>query len=430
MPATLPFDVVIGLDRSDRKADVYIIAAATGETIKDCIPTSPEVLSLWVDFLRQRFPQAQIAICLEQPASNLMAFFCQFNFITLYPINPLTLQKFREAFVTSRAKDDALDARFLADLLLSHHDKLTAWLPEDPETMLLQQLVVHRRTIVNERVSLTNRLQALLKQYFPQALHLCGEDLWRPLATDFLLKWPTLQSVKGARVGTLKKFYYTHGSRSQTLIESRLNLIADAIPLTNNSALLNSYSLRIKLVVQEIKLVQKTITNYEAEIATVFKRHPDRDIFQSLPGAGKTLAPRLLSSVGTQREKFPTVQSLLTFSAIAPVTKRSGNKSHVHRRYLCSKFLRQSFHEFAKESVMHCRWAAAYYKQQDSKGVAYNTIIRGLAYKWIRIIWRCWRSRTPYDNARYEAALKRSSSPLAAMLHTVETPCKLDEEKQ
>ncbi len=80
--------------------------------------------------------------------------------------------------------------------------------------------------MVDERTALTNRLQALLKQYFPQALDLCGEELWRPLATAFLLKWPTLQAVQKAKPATLKVFYHLQGSRSPTLIARRLERLA------------------------------------------------------------------------------------------------------------------------------------------------------------------------------------------------------------
>ena len=159
-------------------------------------------------------------MCLEQPAVHLIAFLEGYEWITLYPINPITLQKFREAFVTSRAKDDAKDAFYLAELLLTHHAQLKVWAPQDSATRAVQQLVFHRRAVVDERTGLTNRLIALLKQYFPQALGLCGEDLWRPLATRFLLKWSSLQAVQKAKPATLKQFYYlqrqpqrqTHGT--------------------------------------------------------------------------------------------------------------------------------------------------------------------------------------------------------------------------
>ncbi len=202
-------------------------------------------------------------------------------------INPITLQKFREAFVTSRAKDDAKDAQYLAELLLTHHGQLKVWTPEDSVTRAVQQGVFHRRAVVDERTGLTNRLIALLKQYFPQALGLCGEDLWRPLATRFLLKWPSLQAVQKAKSDTLKAFYYLNGSRSAKLLEQRLALIEKAVPVADEIALIESFALRVQLICRQLQLVQQTLTRYEQEMAAAYATHPDHAIFASLPGAGR-----------------------------------------------------------------------------------------------------------------------------------------------
>lgn len=415
-----PFDLVIGLDRSDRKADLTLIHTATSESVKQTIATSPESLHTWLAQLRQQHPASRIAICLEQPAANLILFLETYSWITLYAINPITLQKFRETFVTSRAKDDAMDSHYLAQLLLTHHDKLKPWLPDDSQTRQLQQLVSHRRAVVDQRTGLSNRLIALLKQYFPQALDLCGEDLWRPLATAFLLKWPTLQMLQKARPQAIRQFYYLHGSRSQKLIEERLQIVEKAVALTDEPAVLNSHTLRVELICRELQLVQKTLHQFDEQIATLFAQHPDRDIFQSFPGAGPTLAPRLCATLGSQRDRYPQARSLSSFSGIAPVTKQSGGKHHVHRRYRCPVFCKQTFHEYAKESILHSRWAAAYYWQQRDKGCGHHTAVRALAYKWQRVIWKCWQTRSLYNERIYEAALRRTGSALVARLDHIE----------
>lgn len=417
---THPFDVVIGLDRSDRKADLHLIHTASGQTRSQTIATAPEALHDWLRELRQQHPQARVALCLEQPAASLILFLETYAWITLYAINPITLQKFREAFVTSRAKDDGKDAQYLAELLCTHHDKLKAWQPDDAQTRLLQQLVSHRRAVVDERTGLTNRLAALLKQYFPQALALCGEDLWRPLATAFLLKWPTLQSVQKAKTATVKQFYHRQGSRSQKLIDQRLETIARAVVLTDEPAVLESHALRVQLIGRQLQDLQRTLAEFDQRLAEVFRAHPDHEIFRSLPGAGTVLAPRLLASMGSERERYADASSLSNFSGIAPVTKQSGGKHHVHRRYRCPVFMKQSFHEYAGESILHSRWAAAHYWQQRDKGAGHQAAVRSLAFKWQRVIWKCWQTRTPYDDARYEAALRKSGSPLVALLDRIE----------
>lgn len=194
------YDLVIGLDRSDQKADLCLRDTHSGQRRHVVIDTSPEALREWLGALRQQHPAARVGLCLEPPAGHLIPFLETYDWITLHPIHPITLQKYREAFVTSRAKDDTKDAEYLADLLLTHQAQLPVWAPQDSATRAVQQLVLHRRAVVEERTGLTNRLIALLKQYYPQALALCGEDLWRPLATAFLLRWPSLGAVQKAKV--------------------------------------------------------------------------------------------------------------------------------------------------------------------------------------------------------------------------------------
>jgi len=416
-----PYDLIIGLDRSDKKADLCLITTATGQRQNRVIDTAPEALWEWLAQLRQQHPDARVGLCLEQPAVHLISFLEAYEWITLHPINPLTLQKYREAFITSRAKDDTKDADYLADLLLHHHAKLPAWAPEDAPTRALQQLVFHRRAVVDERTALTNRLIALLKQYFPQALNLCGEDLWRPLATHFLLKWPSLQAVQKAKPAALKTFYHLQGSRSQTLIEQRLALIAQAVPVTDERGIIGSFVLRVQLICRQLQLTQKTVTNFDQQIAQAYGEHPDREIFASLPGAGPVLGARLLTSLGSQRERFAgSAAQLQRYTGVAPVTKKSGGSCYIHRRYLCPKFHRQSFHEYAKESILWSRWSAAYYLQQRTKGSSHHTAVRALAFKWQRIIWRCWQDRRPYDETIYEASLKQHGSPIVTLFDRVE----------
>ena len=416
-----PYDLVIGLDRSDKKADLCFIDTHTGQRRTEIIATTPEALWEWLLALRQQHPQARVGLCLEQPAVHLISFLEAYNWITLHPINPITLQKYREAFVTSRAKDDTKDADYLADLLLTHHAKLPVWSPEDSATRAVQQLVFHRRAVVDERTGLSNRLIALLKSYFPQALVLCGEDLWRPLATAFLLKWPSLQAAQKTKPATVSQFYYLHGSRSAKLLAQRLALLEKAVPVTDETAVIESFVLRVQLVCRQLQLVQRSVTEFDRQIAAAYAAHPDRLIFASLPGAGAVLGTRLLATMGSQRERFAdSATQLQRYTGIAPVTKRSGGSCYIHRRYLCPKFHRQSFHEYAKESILWSRWAAAYYLQQRNKGNPHHTAVRALAFKWQRIIWRCWQDHKPYDEPKYEAALRQHGSPLVPLFDRVE----------
>lgn len=93
-------------------------------------------------------------------------------------------------------------------------------------------------------------------------------------------------------------------------------------------------------------------------------------------------------------------------AGIAPVTVRSGHRWSVYWRWAAPTFLRQTFHEFARQSIRWSPWARAYFALQRARGKKLHAALRALAFKWIRILWRCWQDRTPYDEARYTRALQ------------------------
>ena len=141
-------------------------------------------------------------------------------------------------------------------------------------------------------------------------------------------------------------------------------------------------------------------------------RQPDYQLFDDLPGAGPTFAPRLLVAFGEHRDRFPTASSLQKSSGIAPVMERSGNRAWVHWRYSCSKFVRQTFVEWAAQTIPRSFWAKAFYESHRARGARHQAALRALAFKWIRILHRCWLDRVPYDESRYLMALRKRGAPL------------------
>jgi hypothetical protein len=140
--------------------------------------------------------------------------------------------------------------------------------------------------------------------------------------------------------------------------------------------------------------------------------HPDFALFASFPGAGPALAPRLLAAFGSDRNRFRTAAEVQTFSGIAPVVSQSGQSKWIHFRWACPKFLRQSFHEYAGVSIQFCDWARAFYDKQRGKGKGHHAAVRSLAFKWIRILFACWRDRTPYNERRHTESLAARSALL------------------
>jgi transposase len=409
------FGAYIGIDWADQKHVISLGSAGSNRVERSELEHKAEALAAWLSGLQQRFPRQRVAVALEQSRGALVYALMGYDFLVLYPVNPKSLAKYREAFYPSGAKDDPTDGDLLLELVAMHRDRLRAWEPDDELTRTITLLVQHRRDLVATQTALTNQLTSLLKLYYPQALAWAGE-LGSKQACDFLQHWPTLVEVQSISPVKLRKFYIAHGCRKAEVIDQRLKEIKVAQPLTRDVAVITASMEMVKAIIGQLRQAIESITRMEKQIAELFRQHEDHDLFSSFPGAGPALAPRLMSAMGTDRGRFGAASEVQCLSGIAPVLERSGKSSWVHHRWACPKFVRQSFHEFARQSIRQSAWARAFYDQQRQRGNGHHAAVRSLAYRWIRIIYRCWQMRVPYCEETYCRALIRRQSPLAPVL--------------
>lgn len=413
---TADYATLVALDWGDRE---HAFALSVGEQIETGeIPANPESLHAWLGALGRRFASRPVALAIEGGRHAVTHALVDYPWLTIYPIHPATSERFRKAFIPSGAKDDAPDALVLLRVLTQHREQLRALRLDTAATRELAALNELRRGAVGRRTQLSCELRSTLKTVFPQALELCGDDLWTPLALDFLERWPELAALQRAQPATLRAFYIEHNSRRSDVIARRLARIAAAKPLTTDRAVLEPAILHIRLLAAVLRPVQAHIEQIEARLAECFAEHPEADFYAALPGAGPVLAPRLLAAFGTDRERYPDAASLQKYGGVAPVREKSGRQVWTHWRWNAPCFLRQTFVEWAGQTVPTCAWAKAYYRQQERAGKRHQAILRALAFKWIRILWRCWHDRVPYDEARYLAALSQRKSPLASQLQS------------
>ncbi|HEV2829861.1 MAG TPA: IS110 family transposase, partial [Pyrinomonadaceae bacterium] len=398
------YAALIAIDWADQKHDISLCDQSTGQREQTIVKHTPAALQEWALGLRQRFAGQPLAVCLEQSRGPLIYALLQYDFLVLYPINPATLAKYRQAFSTALGKDDPTDADYLLDLLAQHRERLRVWRPDDEKTRTLRLLVEQRRRLINDRTRVSNRLTALLKGYFPQVLD-WFDDIRTLIVCDFLQRWPSLALLQRARPATLTKFWRSHHSTSNATNQRRLAEIKTAVPLTTDAAVLNASLLQLKVLGAQMKTLIAAIAEYDRHIEALCRTHDDYELFASLPGAGPVYAARLTAALGSDRSRWTTADELLRFSGIAPVIERSGKQHWTRWRYFCPKFFRQSFHEYAAESIQHSFWARAYYLMQRAKGKDHHAAVRALAFKWIRVIWKCWQTRTPYNEVIYLESL-------------------------
>lgn len=410
----MSYAVFIGLDRGDRLIDWVELDDAGVLSGRGQLQNRPERLTEWVLALLARFPEQKIAIALEQPAAALLHFFRAFAEIDVFALNPGSVAAYRLSFKPSRAKSDALDAEIIARFLRDRHNDLRAFSADTPLTRRIAALVNHRRGLVDHRTKLTNELIALLKIYYPQALELTSEHIYASLAVAFLRKWPTFQSLRRARPETIRTFYREHGCVRRSALDKRLAIIAESVPLTDDETALYTGTLFMRTLLDQIETLQRSIERMETELIQAYGEHPDAFIFESLPRSGQIHCARLLAAFGTDRERFPTAHSILCYSGIAPILHSTGNRPNplTLRRRACPVFVKQSFHEWAAQSIASSVWAKAFYEQQRAKGKKHHIAVRALAFKWIRIIHRMWTDRTRYNEQAYLDVLRKKGSSL------------------
>jgi transposase len=148
------------------------------------------------------------------------------------------------------------------------------------------------------------------------------------------------------------------------------------MPAIRDRAVIEAKRAVVQVLAQLLRTLLEGIAILDRRIAEAAEAHPDFFIFQSLPGAGAALAPRLLAALGSQRDRYASAEEVQKYSGIAPVTERSGKKKWVHFRWASPKFLRQSFHEWAGHSIAQSVWAHAYYQQQRKRGKDHHAVVR------------------------------------------------------
>lgn len=409
------FAAFIGLDWGDQKHAVCL--SAGGQHLAADLAQQAEDVEAWAADLRQKFGGRRIAVCLEQSRGALLYALLKYDFLVLFPINPKQLASYREAFVPCGPKDDPTDAELLCLFVEQHHARLRAWRPDDPSTRTLRMLSEDRRRWVDERTALRNRLRQRLKEYFPLALELAGQNVDTEWFLQLLKKYPSHAELQRANPKTLAKLFPKRSRVADDAgADARLTLVRSSPPLVTDQAVVLAHRLDVLWIVRMISQLNDTVAEYDREIARHMAQHCDAELFQSFPAAGAALAPRLAAAFGTDRERFSSAQEMQQLSGIAPVLKRSGKSCLVMRRLACPHFMHQTFHEYADHSRKKSAWAGAYYRLLRARGMGHHSALRSLAFKWLRIMYRCWQNRTPYDEARHLRQLRLRQSPLLAYL--------------
>ena len=394
----------IGLDWGSEKHAWILEPASGAKRERGVVANTPEAIADWAADLHDRFGGLPVAVALEQKRGSVVNLLLPYAHLVLLPVPASMSASYRKTFVPSGAKDDPSDAAWILDLLLRHRDRLRRLEPDDAQTRLLLMLVEDRRQLVDDKTRLALRLQDCLKQYFPQLVRWFNVDT--PLVADLVQRWPDLQHLQRCHDGTLRKFFRQHHCH-ENLTDERIAAIRTAVVATEDPAVLEAGATKARNLSALLTALRDQIKQLERRRDQLVANHPDTPIFASFPGAGDATVPRLIAAFGTRRERYQSAFEVECDSGIAPVHIRSGKIDRISMRHACQAFTRQTFHEFAGQSIPQCEWAKDFYQAHCDKPSKHHAAVRALAFKWIRILFRCWKDGKPYDEQLYLASQRR-----------------------
>jgi transposase len=389
---------VVGLDPAGR--------VVLDQSIEDTAEGWAALKQAMVDRVGTDLSQVAVAVetCNGPAVERLLAMGCR-----VYPLNPKAAQRYRERKSASGAKTDRLDAWSFGDALRTDGHGWKALAPEDPLTQELRLLCRDEVALIQQRTALVLQLKAALHEYYPAALE--AFDTWTsPSAWAFVEAFPTPARLVAAGKRRREKFLHTHRLTHPDWYQRRLEVFARADQFCGTPAVTSAKSRLALAVVAQLKALEKHLSEYRKAIEALFAQHPDRDIFGSLPGAGDKTAPRLAAEVGSVRERFEDAQSLQTYAGTAPVTRQSGKSRYVQFRRACNKHLRSAVNFLADHSRQRCVWAQVYYQRKRDEGKSHATALRCLGQRWLKILWKMWQTRQPYNEALHTQNQTRHGS--------------------
>jgi transposase len=391
-----------GIDWADTHHDALVIDEKGRQVASLRVDHSSQGMSKLNTFLEQiigSHPKDQMACIIETTHGLLIAALLEAGW-PVYPVNPRTVDRRRAA---SGAKTDTIDAYLLAKTGRADLADLRRLTPDSEKVAELKLLTRDQDGLIQMQTRLVNQLTACLKAYYPVALDLFGK-LPQKSTLLFLQTYPTPQAAQAASREQIQQLLHSCRHPQANAVASAIveqvhqpHLQADAVTIRTKSRL------TLALVSQLLPLIEQ-IAHYDKEIDTLFLTHEDHEIFESLPRAGKRLAPRLLAEIGDDRERYRDASSLQALAGTSPVPFQSGMYSKAHRRLGCIKPLRNALHQFAWQTTQSEPWAKQYYERKRAEGKSHTVAVRALANVWLRIIFAIWSRHSTYDTATFEHA--------------------------
>lgn len=390
----------VGIDWGDKEHKVFI----TDDSGKRLDAFSVKHLAKEVDTIFekvQRFAseQKEVLFGLETSRGLLVNSVLDKGYV-VYALNPKSVDRYRDRYKVSKVKDDYFDAMVIANILRTDRENYRPILPDSKLTRELRFLTRDCEKLKRMKTMILNQILSCLKEYYPLAASLFS-DLDSKISIAFLKAFPDREKLRDITVKKLEGFlaenHYPSASRKAFEIYEKLKE-----PQFNvEPFIIRAKSQYMLSLVNQLEVLVHEICVFEKKIEELLENHPDKDIFLSLPGAGKGLASRLISEFGDNRERYKKASSVQAEAGTAPVTRQSGSFKSVIFRRACRKTFRNAMHHFAFSSIKESVWARERYDRYVGKDKRNAHALRCLANAWLEVIFSMWKNHSPYNDQRH-----------------------------
>jgi len=392
----------VGLDWAAKDHAVCVVDERGATIEKFSVGHTTKGMTELTERLRKHAAPGELRVAIERPSGLVVDTLVDAGFVVV-PIHPNAVKAARPRYSAAQGKTDLGDAYLLADLLRTDGHRFRALAPPSDETKALRGLVRLRDDLVAQRVAMANQLRALLDQFWPGAAAIFA-DVDSPIALDFLERYPTPAATASLGEKRLAAFLARHaysGRRSARELLERLR----TAPVGKAGELeVDAKGECVRALVTVLRPLVAQIAVLTSAVEHAVEAHPDGAVVTSLFRRGRVCAAQILAELGDERARFQSADQLAAEGGMAPVTRASGKHRAVTFRWACNVRLRTALSCLADNSRKTSPWAAALYQRARDRGCDHPHAIRILGRAWVRILWRCWQDRVPYDPRKHAAA--------------------------
>jgi len=389
--------VYLGIDWSENEHQAVWLNEAGVMVAHFKLSHSPEGL-VKLETSRQQLGLAakDCPVAIETVHHLLVDFLWARGYEQLYVIPPSVIKSNRGRFGNSGAKDDLRDAQLIAEVLRTDRGRLQPWRPDQPLTQQIRAKVNQLQFLTKQKVRYGNRLRALLLRYYPTALEVFGK--WSSLISlNFIEHYPTPQAAAALSLAEFEAFAQDQAYPQGRIAACYARLKQPQVQACAEAVL--AYQAEAAWLAAALKQVIQTKSQVLKELTSLFERHPDHQLFASLPGTGPLLAPALLSKFGDDRARFPSPASVQALAGTCPVTEQSGKHRLIKFRFGCDRQFRYIVQQWAHASLRESVWANAYWQQVQPRCASEHQALRCLANRWLAVAWKLWQTGRSYDQA-------------------------------